>query len=88
MFKKDVVCYVLDLGNLQEQVKKAWCFKKCTDLSLLLLNCSSGLQFFANSRPRKFFSVNESADTNSCKVKVFDFQAFNSFKKSVTESAQ
>ena len=28
-------CYiVLDLRNLQEQVKKAFCFKNCTDLSL------------------------------------------------------
>ena len=26
---------LLDLRNLQEQVKKAFCFKNCTDLSLL-----------------------------------------------------
>ena len=29
-----VVVNVLDLKNLQEQVKKAFCFKNCTDLSL------------------------------------------------------
>ena len=27
-------CSVLDLRNFQEQVKKAFCFKNCTDISL------------------------------------------------------
>ena len=44
--------YLLDLRNLQEQVKKVFCFKNCTDLSLLeYMNCSSDPKHFANSRP-------------------------------------
>ena len=38
------VLNVLDLTNLQEQVKKAFCFKNCTDLSLFVLVVSKILQ--------------------------------------------
>ena len=38
---------VIDLENLQEQVKNAFCFKNCTDLSLFEKNCSSDLKNFA-----------------------------------------
>ena len=33
-FNQIITMYVLDLRNLQEQVKKASCFKNCTELSL------------------------------------------------------
>ena len=37
---------VIDLGNLQEQVQNAFCFKNCTDLSLFNLTCSNNNNIF------------------------------------------
>ena len=43
------------MRNLQEQVKKAFCFKNWSDLSLFRINCSSYLYSRLN---QKFFSIN------------------------------
>ena len=43
---------ILDLRNLQEQVKKTFCFKICSDLAFTVwMNYSSDLKNVANSRP-------------------------------------
>ena len=42
---------VLDLRNLQEQVKKAFCYQKLFWPFTVWINCSSDLKNFANSRP-------------------------------------
>ena len=41
----------LDLRNLQEQVKKAFCYQKLFWPFTVRINCSSDLKIFANSRP-------------------------------------
>ena len=41
----------LDLRNLQEQVKKAFCYQKLFWPFTVWINCSSDLKIFANSRP-------------------------------------
>ena len=41
----------LDLTNLQEQVKKAFCYQKLFWPFTVWINCSSDLKIFANSRP-------------------------------------
>ena len=41
----------LDLRNLQEQVKKAFCYQKLFWTFAVWINCSSDLKFFVNSRP-------------------------------------
>ena len=40
-----------DLKNLQEQVKKAFCYQKLFWPFTVWINCSSDLKKFANSRP-------------------------------------
>ena len=42
---------LLDTGNLQEQVKKAFCYQKLFWPFTVRTNCSSDLKFFANSWP-------------------------------------
>ena len=42
---------LLDLRNLQEQVKKAFCYQKLFWPFTVWINCSSDLKHFANSRP-------------------------------------
>ena len=42
---------LLDLKNLQEQFKKAFCYKKLFWPFTVWINCSSFLKIFANSRP-------------------------------------
>ena len=42
---------LLDKRNLQEQVKKAFCYQKLFWPFTVWINCSSDLKFFANSRP-------------------------------------
>ena len=42
---------LLDMRNLQEQVKKAFCYQKLFWPFTVWINCSSDLKFFANSRP-------------------------------------
>ena len=44
--------YVSDLRNLQEQVKKAFCFQKLFWPFTVWINCSSDIKIFAYSRPR------------------------------------
>ena len=39
------------MRNLQEQVKKAFCYQKLFWPFTVLINCSSDLKIFANSRP-------------------------------------
>ena len=41
----------LDMRNLQEQVKKAFCYQKLFWPFTVWINCSSDLKTFANSRP-------------------------------------
>ena len=41
----------LDIRNLQEQVKKAFCYQKLFWLFTVLINCSSDLKSFENYRP-------------------------------------
>jgi hypothetical protein len=41
----------LDLRNLQEQVKKAFCYQKLFWSFTVWINCSSDLKNFENSRP-------------------------------------
>ena len=43
--------YFLDLRNLQEQVKKAFCYQKLFWPFTVWINCSSDLKNFENSRP-------------------------------------
>ena len=43
--------YVLDLRNLQEQVKKAFCYQILFWPFTVSINCCSNLKNFANSRP-------------------------------------
>ena len=51
-FGTDVNCSkFLDVRNLQEQVKKAFCYQKLFWPFPVWLNCSSGLKNFENSRP-------------------------------------
>ena len=40
-----------DMRNLQEQVKKAFCYQKLFWPFTVWINCSSDLKIFANSRP-------------------------------------
>ena len=42
---------LLDVRNLQEQVKKAFCYQKFFWLFTVSINCSSDLKNFDNSRP-------------------------------------
>ena len=42
---------LLDMRNLQEQVKKAFCYQKLFWPFTVWINCSSDLKIFANSRP-------------------------------------
>ena len=42
---------LLDLRNLQEQVKKAFCYQQLFWPFTVRRNCSSGLKIFANSQP-------------------------------------
>ena len=42
---------LLDMRNLQEQVKKAFCYQKLFWPFTVWINCSSDLKKFANSRP-------------------------------------
>ena len=42
---------LLDMRNLQEQVKKAFCYQKLFWPITAWINCSSDLNIFANSRP-------------------------------------
>ena len=42
---------LLDMRNLQEQVKKAFCYQKLFWPFTVWINCSSDLKTFANSRP-------------------------------------
>ena len=42
---------LLDLRNLQEQVKKAFCYQKLFWPFTARINCSNDLKIFANSRP-------------------------------------
>ena len=42
---------LLDMRNLQEQVKKAFCYQKLFWPFTVWINCSSDLKNFANSRP-------------------------------------
>ena len=42
---------IFDLRNLQEQVKKAFCYQKLFWTFTVWTNCSSDLKIFANSRP-------------------------------------
>ena len=41
----------LDLRNVQEQVKKTFCYQKLFWLFTVWTNCSSDLKIFANSQP-------------------------------------
>ena len=41
----------LDLRNIQEQVKKAFCYQKLFWPFTVWINCSNDLKIFANSRP-------------------------------------
>ena len=41
---------LLDMRNLQEQVKKAFCYQKLFWPFTVWINCSSDLKFFENSR--------------------------------------
>ena len=41
----------LDLRNLQEHIKKAFCYQKLFFPFTIWINCSSDLKNFANSRP-------------------------------------
>ena len=43
--------YLPDLRNLQEQVKKAFCYQRLSWLFTVWINCSSDLKNFENSRP-------------------------------------
>ena len=42
---------LLDMTNLQEQVKKAFCYQKLFWPFTVWINCSSDLKIFENSRP-------------------------------------
>ena len=42
---------LLDMRNLQEQVKKAFCYQKLFWPFTVWINCSRDLKFFGNSRP-------------------------------------
>ena len=42
---------LLDIKNLQEQVKKAFCYQKLFWTFTVWINCSSDLKIFKNSRP-------------------------------------
>ena len=42
---------LFDMRNLQEQVKKAFCYQKLFWPSTVWINCSSDLKNFANSQP-------------------------------------
>ena len=42
---------LLDLRNIQEQVKKAFCYQKLSWPFTVWINCLSDLKKFANSRP-------------------------------------
>ena len=42
---------LLDLRNLQEQVKKAFCYQELFWPFTVWINCSSDLKIFSNSRP-------------------------------------
>ena len=52
---------LLDMRNLQEQVKKAFCYQKNSDISLFELNCSSDLKVFQtpnfSRKFQKFFLI-------------------------------
>ena len=48
-------CYnLLDMRNLHEQVKKAFCYQKLFWPFTVWINCSSDLKTFSNSRQLKF----------------------------------
>ena len=52
-------CYnLLDMRNLQEQVKKAFCYQKLFWPFTVWINCSSDLKNFANSWPSDFWLQN------------------------------
>jgi hypothetical protein len=42
---------LLDMRNLQKQVKKAFCYQNLFWPFTVWINCSSDLKFFSNSRP-------------------------------------
>ena len=46
-----VLIYYLGLRNLQEQVKKAFCYQKLFWSFTVWINCSSDLKIFASSQP-------------------------------------
>ena len=52
----------LDMRNLQEQVKKAFCFQKLFWPFTVWINCSSDLKSFANSWPSNFKSFSWSLE--------------------------
>jgi hypothetical protein len=56
--------YLLDMRNLQEQVKKAFCNQKLFWPFIVWINCSSDLKKFANSQPSasNFKSVSRSIE--------------------------
>ena len=82
---------VLNLGNLQEQVKKVYCFKNCTSLHF---HCSNkliqGSQNFENSRPsalnfksfswslEQFFSLSIGQNNFRNKIPLHDLKILNS----------
>ena len=43
--------HILELRNLQEQVKKTFCYQKLFWIFTIWINCSSDLKNFASSRP-------------------------------------
>ena len=51
LFQFEIFCSnLLDMRNLQEQVKKAFCYQKLFWPFTAWINCSSDLKYFANSR--------------------------------------
>ena len=67
----------LDMRNLQEQVKKAFCYQKLFWPFTVWINCPSDLKNFANSRPsafdfQKFFSITKTIFSH-CRSEQFLF---------------
>ena len=59
--------YVLDLRNLQAQVKKAFCFKNCTELSLFE-SFSITKSNFSHSRSEQFWQQNTISSCRKIKL--------------------
>ena len=73
--------YLLDMRNIQEQVKKAFCYQKLFWPFTVRINCSSYLKKFSRSLEQFFFlTVGQNNFGNKIPFPIFLFWQFNWFQ--------